>query len=55
MFPSSGLAVVNSKKKGEVNLEIFELWANELGPVGNGGEEFTKGLDVDLRKGYLKK
>ena len=55
LFPSSGVAVVNSKKKVEVNLEIFEEWANELGPVGNSGEEFTKGLDVDWRKGYLEK
>ena len=55
LFTSSGVAVVNSKQKGEVNLEIFEEWANELGPVGNSGEEFTKGLDVDWRKGYLEK
>ena len=44
---------MNSKKK-EVNLEIFEQWANELGLVGYGVEEFTEGFDVDLRKGYLE-
>lgn len=52
LFSSSGVDGGNNKKKAEESLEVSEQQANELGPVGNGGEEFTKRLYVDLSKGY---
>ena len=39
--------MVHLKMKAGESLEVSEQQANELGPVGNGGEEFTEGLDVD--------